>query len=69
MKEFMYSGTVGGKTSKTVVLPGFFKIEGGGGSGGAPPYWWSYLTRANAAPLMYIILPLQTMCSTPEIGY
>ena len=26
-------GTIGGKTGKTVVLPGFCKIEYGGGSG------------------------------------
>ena len=35
-------GAIGGKTSKTAVLPGFFKIEHGGG--GAPtcyrgPIW------------------------------
>ena len=30
------SGAVGGKTGKTLVLPGFSKIERGGGSGGMP---------------------------------
>jgi hypothetical protein len=30
------SGTIGGKTSKTSVLPGFRKIERGGDSGGVP---------------------------------
>ena len=32
----VHSGAVGGKTSKTSVLPGFSKIERGGSSGGAP---------------------------------
>jgi hypothetical protein len=35
----------GGKTGKTAVLPGFWKI----GGGSAPPYWWSYLTGARAS--------------------
>ena len=30
-------GAIGGKTSKTAVLPRFCKIECGGGSSGAPP--------------------------------
>ena len=30
-------GAIGGKTGKTVVLPGFCKIESGGGNGGVPP--------------------------------
>ena len=30
------SGAVGDKTGKTLVLPGFRKIEYGSGSGGAP---------------------------------
>ena len=30
-------GDIGGKTRKTVVLPGFFKIECGGGSGNVWP--------------------------------
>ena len=30
-------GAIGGKTGKTLVLPGFCKIERGGGSDGAPP--------------------------------
>ena len=30
-------GAIGGKTVKTAVLPGFWKIEQGGGSGGALP--------------------------------
>ena len=32
----VHSGTVGGKTSKTLVLPGFSKIEWGSASNGAP---------------------------------
>ena len=31
----MINGSVGGKTSKTPVLPEFSKIESGGGSSGA----------------------------------
>ena len=31
-----YSGAVGGKTGKTLVLPGFSKIECCGGSSDAP---------------------------------
>ena len=47
----VHSGAVGGKTSKTSVLPGFSKIERSGSSG-APPWcaallWWSYLSRAH----------------------
>ena len=42
------SGAVGGKTGKTLVLPGFRKIEPGGGSGGALQcYGGSYLARAR----------------------
>ena len=46
------SGAVGGKTGKTLVLPGFRKIERGGGSGGGSGgalhfYGGSYLAWAR----------------------
>ena len=34
--DSLSSGAVGGKTSKTAILPGFSKIERGGGSGDVP---------------------------------
>ena len=33
--EILPRGAIGGKTSKTVVLPGFCKVERGIGNGGA----------------------------------
>ena len=40
MSAWSCSGAIGGKTSKTAVLPGFCKVErGGSGSRGTPPYY------------------------------
>ena len=41
-------GAIGGKTDKTAVKPGFFKMERGGGSGGAPS---GYRDPCRALPL------------------
>ena len=44
----MNSGAVGGKTGKTLVLPGFFKIVHSNGSG-CVPHCFGGLTKAGRA--------------------
>ena len=53
--------SVGGKTGKTAVLPGFCKIEHGGGSGGAPQNyggltWPVRARRAGGAVVMQSVV-------------
>jgi hypothetical protein len=56
----LFSGAVGGKTGKTVVLPQFCKI--GRGGGGAPPYygglsWPVHARRAGGAAALTFGMP------------
>ena len=44
----LFSGAVGGKTGKTLVLPRFSKIEGGGGSSGAPECYGGLTSPGHA---------------------
>ena len=56
---YIYSlGAIGGKTGKTEVLPGFWKIERSGSSGGAPLcyrglIWPGQGSCAGGAPVQY----------------
>ena len=54
LKTTLSSGTIGGKTGKTSVLPGFSKIERGGGSGGAP-HCYGGLTQRRARRLWFLL--------------
>ena len=56
--------TIGGKTGKTVVLPGFCKIERGGGSGGAP-LCKGVLSGLGACSMPVASLPLMVSLSIP----
>ena len=54
-------GAIGGKTCKTMVLPGFCKIECGGDSGSAPPCYRGLILlgpvcRADGTPAQLCIL-------------
>jgi hypothetical protein len=58
----LYSGTLGGKTGKTAVLPRFCKIGRGGGS--APPYYGGLscpvrARRAGGAAALFCLILLQ----------
>ena len=61
-------GAIGGKTGKTVVLPGFCKIEHGGGSGGAPPYYRGLTWLGLCSVLQIQHLFPNCMCSCNMIG-
>ena len=61
MSTVKYRGAIGGKTDKTAVLPGFFKIERGGSSGAARPCIRSliWLTlHASGDPEKCVFAPL-----------